>query len=100
MSKIYAIPFLCEYNYDKIYYVLKEPEKRILNNLEYYREELRKSHSTGKRGDSGRIDDAELYKGITKDAPVGSETEAANKRNYLQDYEKLCRGEVRPQVSD
>lgn len=75
-----------------------EPEKRILGNLEYYREELRKSRSTGKRGDPGKIDDAELYKGITKDNPVGSETEAINKRYHLQDYEKLCRGEVRPQV--
>lgn len=72
-------------------------EDRIKSNLEYYRQELRKSQSTGKRGDTGLIDEAEQYKDI-KNTLIGSETEAQNKRSYLQDYEKLCRGEIREQT--
>lgn len=77
----------------------KEPEEsRILNNLEHYRNELQKLDVGKRRGDTGTIDDAELYQKIRKEGSVGSETEATNKRNYLQNYEKLCRGEVRRMV--
>jgi len=83
----------------KFHFLYQGPsDERIKNNLEHYRQELRKSQSTGKRGDTGFIDDDEYYKNM-KDANVGSETEAQQQRSNLQDYEKLCRGEVRTQVS-
>lgn len=75
---------------------LNPGEKRIFHNLEYYRQELRKSQSTGKRGDLGLLDDTDFYI-KNKHAQAYTESEASRKKTNLQDYEKLCRGEVRRQ---
>lgn len=78
--------------------VVGPQETRIKGNLEYYRQELRKSSVDGKRGDDGLIDDTDLYT-RNKITPSGSQTEMSSKREDLIIYERLCRGEVRAQVS-
>ena len=78
---------------------LVEPgEKRILTNLEHYRGQLLISESTGKRGDSGLIDETAAF---TKNQIKSSVSQKENSKRYLglRNYEKLCRGEVRKQVS-
>lgn len=78
--------------------VLGPQETRIKDNLEYYRQELRKSAVDGKRGDDGLIDNTDLYT-RNKITPSGSQTEMSSKREDLIIYERLCRGEIRAQVS-
>lgn len=77
--------------------VLGPQETRIKDNLEYYRQELRKSAVDGKRGDDGLIDNTDLYT-RNKITPSGSQTEMSSKREDLIIYERLCRGEIRAQV--
>ena len=78
--------------------MLGPQEERIKGNLEYYREELRKSAVDSKRGDDGLLDDTDLII-RNKITPSGSRTEMTSKREDLILYEQLCRGDTRPQVN-
>ena len=78
------------------YWCVGPNDKRIASNLDHYEYELQASESTGQRGDAGLISDTELY----DKANSGSKTDAEIRRALLQDYEKLCRGEVRQQVRE
>jgi len=64
--------------------------ERAVENVNFFGSELKKSQATGSLGDTGTLDHANepLFK-------RRKEREHFHRTKAFQDYEKLCRGQVR-----
>ena len=74
-----------------IFYFVDPTHERAQGNVEYFGEEVKMYKQTGRRGDTGIITD-------TKVKPR-SERADWHQTSSFQNYERLCRGEVRNLVS-
>lgn len=72
-------------------YFADPTHERAQGNVEYFGEEVKMYKQTGRRGDTG----------IITDTKVKPRSERANwhQTSSFQNYERLCRGEVRNLVS-
>ena len=79
-------------------FILLEPDdNRVLGNVEFYKDELRKMYSTGARGDTGATDD-NVSRAKRLVTPRTSKKDEWEERRSHFDYERLCRGETKKLV--